>query len=63
MQNYILWSVKYSGWLTPSGTYTSLRKDAAVYKEAEALELAKRFKGLGSEFGLIPVGLKILERI
>lgn len=62
-ENYILWSVKASGWLSKGGNYTSTRADADTFTLTRALEMCKRHKGNRAEFGLIPVSLELLEMI
>lgn len=60
---YYLWSTRAGAWMTNGGTYSSDRGQARVVEHAEAIELAKVHRGMGGEFGLLPISIEMLKEI
>lgn len=61
---FVLWSTKLSGWQNKQGTYSSNIEDARQLSVDAACEACKKhYDKHGSEFGLIPVELGLLEFI
>lgn len=64
MSHFVLWSTKLSGWQTRQGTYASNIEDARQLPvEAACAVCKKHYDKHGSEFGLIPVEIDLLEFI
>jgi len=62
-EKYYLWSTRLSGWATNAGTYTSDRHSAVLLSHADAIERCKVHRGMGGEFGLVPVSETMLREI
>lgn len=61
---HILWSGRMAGWLSPSGNYISVLKDARIFSYEEAIEYCVvHYKNGFAEFGLLPIALEDLDKI
>lgn len=61
---YIMWSGRMQGWFSTTAQYTSDREQAKKFTHDEAIRQARRlYKDGMSEFGMIPVSLKILNEV
>lgn len=58
---YVLWSVRGSGWFTRSSATHSDLKSAATYSRDEAMKMVRLHRGQYAPFGLLPVNLTMLD--
>ena len=64
MPQYVLWSTRFSGWVSTTGTYTTELDNAKRFGYDEILAKCQRtYDKNNKAFGLIPVATHILEEI
>lgn len=61
---YLIWSARSGGWLTSSGTFTSVRADARQFQYEDALAHCIRQRDMyGFEYAALPVPVAFLNSV
>lgn len=58
--NYLLWSPKMQGWMTPAGNYSTDQAEALILLRTDAILYCRKHKA-SDRYGLLPISLADLE--